>query len=58
MGVRAAVRGMLRRRPTDDNPLDAKERRKSSAGFFEERAKALGPDAYDHVDVDREFRRP
>jgi hypothetical protein len=58
MRIGAALRRLFRRRESEDHPLSAKERETVSEGFFDERAKALGPDAYDHVDVDREFRRP
>jgi len=47
-----------RRRSGDGHPLTARERERVSDGFFDERAKALGPDAYDHVDVERDFRKP
>jgi hypothetical protein len=58
MAIRAAVGRFFRRHKPEDHALSAKERERVSDGFFDERAKALGPDAYGHVDVDREFRRP
>jgi hypothetical protein len=58
MGLRLAVRRLFAKRGSDGHSPAAKERHRTSEGFFEERAKALGPDAYVHVDVDREFRRP
>jgi len=58
MSIRATLRRWFRPRRAHDHPLTKKERKRVSEGFFEERGKAFGPDAYDHVDVDREFRRP
>ena len=58
MGLRAAIRRLVRTRAPGDHPVSEEERRKASEGFFDERAKALGPDAYDHVDVERQFKRP
>jgi hypothetical protein len=58
VAIRAALRRFFQPRRPEDRALSAKERKRVSDGFFDERAKALGPDAYDHVDVDREFRRP
>jgi len=58
MTIRAAFDRLFRRRRSADRAPNANERERVSEGFFEERAKALGPDAYDHVDVNREFRRP
>lgn len=58
MGIRVALWRLFRGHKAQDHALSAKERERVSEGFLEERAKALGPDAYDHVDVDREFRRP
>ena len=58
MGLRAAVKRLLKTAAPDDHALSEQERHKASEGFFDERAKALGPDAYDHVDIERQFKRP
>ena len=56
MGLRDALRRILGRRESREDHNAKKE--SGAERFREERATALGPDAYGHVEVDREFRRP
>jgi hypothetical protein len=48
----------LFKRSSDRSRRDESGRYLPSEEFFEKRAQTFGPDGYDHVDVNRDFKKP
>jgi hypothetical protein len=59
-GVRSIVKLLRRafRLGSEAERGDAPGRYLPSEEFFDARSRALGPDGYDRVDVDRQFKKP